>query len=107
MKPQFGRWAAEPPVAVMPFQFTGADTSLKPIERGFAELVTTDLSHVSRLTVLERERIQGLLDEISLQQTRASSPARASAPEQQSCRRAGWSAARSSRMDSSFARTPS
>ena len=55
-------------VAVMPFQFTGSDTSLKPIERGFAELVTTDLSRVSRLTVLERERLQGLLDEIALQQ---------------------------------------
>ncbi|HEY4306418.1 MAG TPA: tetratricopeptide repeat protein [Gemmatimonadaceae bacterium] len=55
-------------VAVMPFQFTGADTSLRPIERGFAELVTTDLSRVSRLTVLERDRIQSLLDEIQLQQ---------------------------------------
>lgn len=54
-------------VAVMPFQFSGADTSLKPIERGFAELVTTDLSRVSRLTVLERERLQALLDEIDLQ----------------------------------------
>jgi len=55
-------------VAVMPFQFTGTDTSLKPIERGFAELVTTDLSRISRLTVLERERLQALLDEMSLQQ---------------------------------------
>lgn len=62
---------AGPPntVAVMPFQFTGADTSLQPIERGFAELVTTDLSRVSQLTVLERERLQGLLDEIALQQS--------------------------------------
>jgi tetratricopeptide (TPR) repeat protein len=62
--------AAGPPttVAVMPFQFTGSDTSLKPIERGFAELVTTHLSRVSRLTVLARERLQGLLDEIALQQ---------------------------------------
>jgi tetratricopeptide (TPR) repeat protein len=62
---------AGPPttVAVMPFQFTGTDTTLKPIERGFAELVTTDLSRVSRLTVLERERLQGLLDEIALQQS--------------------------------------
>ncbi len=55
-------------VAVMPFQFSGADTSLKPLERGFAELVTTDLSRVSRLTVLERERLQALLHEIELQQ---------------------------------------
>jgi TolB-like protein len=53
----------------MPFRFTGSDTSLKPIERGFAELVTTDLSRVSRLTVVERERLQALLDEIALQQT--------------------------------------
>jgi tetratricopeptide (TPR) repeat protein len=61
---------AGPPntVAVMPFSFVGSDTSLKPLERGFAELVTTDLSHVSRLTVVGRMRIQALLDEIALQQ---------------------------------------
>lgn len=56
-------------VAVMPFQFTGADTSFKPLERGFAELITTDLSRISKLTVLERERLQALLDEMTLQQT--------------------------------------
>jgi tetratricopeptide (TPR) repeat protein len=55
-------------VAVMPFTFTGADTSLKPIERGFADLVTTDLSRASSLKVLERARLQALLDEIQLQQ---------------------------------------
>lgn len=64
-----GRAGPANTVAVMPFQFTGADTSLKPIERGFAELVTTDLTRVSQLTVLERERLQGLLDEIALQQS--------------------------------------
>lgn len=56
-------------VAVMPFTFSGSDTSLKPLERGFAELVTTDLSRSSALTVVERERLQALLDEIKLQQT--------------------------------------
>ena len=56
-------------VAVMPFLFAGSDTTLKPLERGFAELVTTDLSRSSRLTVVERARIQALLDEITLQQT--------------------------------------
>ncbi|HVX39084.1 MAG TPA: tetratricopeptide repeat protein [Gemmatimonadaceae bacterium] len=55
-------------IAVMPFRFTGADTSLKPLERGFAELVTTDLSRVSALTVVDRMRLQALLDEIALQQ---------------------------------------
>ena len=55
-------------VAVLPFVFSGSDTSLKPLERGFAELVTTDLSRSSALTVLERARLQALLDEMQLQQ---------------------------------------
>jgi tetratricopeptide (TPR) repeat protein len=62
---------AGPPntVAVMPFSFTGSDSSLKPLERGFAELLTTDLSRSSQLAVLERARMQALLDEMQLQQT--------------------------------------
>ena len=56
-------------VAVMPFSFTGADSSLKPLERGFAELLTTDLSRVKALTVVDRARLQAILDEIKLQQT--------------------------------------
>jgi tetratricopeptide (TPR) repeat protein len=56
-------------VAVLPFKFTGADTSLTPLERGFAELVATDLSRSSQLTVVERARLQALLDEIQLQHT--------------------------------------
>src|ERR1043166_8341606 len=55
-------------VAVLPFRFTGQDTSLKPLERGFAELLTTDLTRISRLTVVDRARIQALLDELTLQQ---------------------------------------
>jgi TolB-like protein len=55
-------------VAVMPFRFTGTDTSLKPLERGMAELIVTDLSRASALKVVERTQLQALLDEISLQQ---------------------------------------
>jgi len=55
-------------VAVMPFAFSGSDTSLKPLERGLADLVTTDLSRSSALKVLERTQLQALLDEIQLQQ---------------------------------------
>jgi tetratricopeptide (TPR) repeat protein len=54
-------------VAVTPFRFSGPDTTYKPLERGFAELITTDLSRSSQLTVVERERLQALLDEIALQ----------------------------------------
>jgi tetratricopeptide (TPR) repeat protein len=58
-------------VAVLPFTFSGADTSLKPLERGFAELLATDLTRVSSLKVLDRARIQAMLDELALQQTGA------------------------------------
>lgn len=58
-------------VAVLPFSFAGPDTSLKPLERGFAELLTTDLSHSAQLTVVDRSRTQALLDEIALQQSGA------------------------------------
>jgi TolB-like protein len=55
-------------VAVMPLRFVGTDSSLQPLERGFAELITTDLSRSHELTVVERARLQALLDEIALQQ---------------------------------------
>lgn len=61
----------EKTVAVMPLRFTGADTSLQPLERGMAELLTIDLARSHQLTVVERSRIQALLDEIKLQQTGA------------------------------------
>lgn len=56
-------------VAVMPLRFTGTDTTLQPLERGMAELITTDLSRSHELTVVERARLQSLLDEIALQQS--------------------------------------
>lgn len=56
-------------VAVMPFAFTGSDTSLRPLERGMAELIVTDLSRSTALKVVERTQLQSLLDEIQLQQT--------------------------------------
>jgi tetratricopeptide (TPR) repeat protein len=56
-------------IAVLPLRFSGADTSLKVLERGFADLLTTDLARSSQLTLVERSRMQALLDEIKLQQT--------------------------------------
>jgi TolB-like protein len=62
---------AGPPttVAVLPLRFSGSDSSLRPLARGFAELLTSDLSRSSKLTVVERARIQTLLDELALQQS--------------------------------------
>lgn len=56
-------------IAVPPLKFTGTDTNLVPLERGIAELLITDLARSSQLTVLERERMQALLDEVARGQT--------------------------------------
>jgi tetratricopeptide (TPR) repeat protein len=53
-------------IAVMPFRYTGADSSLRPLERGLAAIVVTDLSRVRRLRLVEREQLQALLDELRL-----------------------------------------
>src|SRR6185503_14121662 len=54
-------------VAVMPLRFVGSDSTLQPLERGLAELITTDLSRSHELTIVERARLQALLNEIALQ----------------------------------------
>ncbi len=53
-------------IAVPPLTFQGTDTTLKPLERGLAELLITDLSRSAKLTVVERDRMQALADEIAL-----------------------------------------
>lgn len=53
-------------VAVMPFRYSGSDTTFRPLERGLAALVVTDLSRVQRLRLVERARVQVLLDELKL-----------------------------------------
>jgi TolB-like protein len=58
-------------VAVMPLRFVGPDSTLKPLERGLAELITIDLARSSQLTVVERARIQALIDELALQSSGA------------------------------------
>jgi tetratricopeptide (TPR) repeat protein len=52
-------------VAVLPFRCV-CDTAYKPLERGLAELVVTDLSVSKQLRVLERDRMQAIADEIRL-----------------------------------------
>ena len=62
-------------VAVLPLRFSGSDSSLRPLGRGLAELLTLDLARSSQLTVLERARIQAVLDELALQQAGQTDPA--------------------------------
>ena len=53
-------------IAVMPFAYTGSNEDIKPLSRGFAQLVVTDLAKSRQVRVLERERMQAMLDEMHL-----------------------------------------
>lgn len=62
-------------VAVMPFHYTGADSNFRPLERGLSALMVTDLARVRSLRVVERERLQALLDEMKLGESGRVDPA--------------------------------
>ncbi len=53
-------------VAVFPFAHAGGPPELRPLGRALAEMLVTDLSQTERLRVLERARVQALLDEMRL-----------------------------------------
>jgi TolB-like protein len=53
-------------VAVMPFAYSGTNEEIRPLSRGFAQLVVTDLAKSRQIRVLERDRMQAILDEMRL-----------------------------------------
>lgn len=73
--------ASTPPqpqtVGVFPFTYQGSDERLRPLGRALAEMLTTDLAQVSRLHVLERLRVQLLLNEMALTEQQRVDPATA------------------------------
>jgi len=64
-------------LAVLPWSYLGGNAELKPLERGLAHLVLSDLAKVSRLTLLERERVQAMADELALGAAGQTDPATA------------------------------
>ena len=72
--------ALQPPqpatVAVLPLVIAG-DSSVQPLSRGLAELITTDLAYIRTLRLLERLQIGMLLDELKLGQSERVEPATA------------------------------
>jgi TolB-like protein len=62
-------------IAVMPLSFTGSDSTLRPLQRGMADLLVTDLARSAQLTVVERARLQALLGEMELQRAGATEAA--------------------------------
>jgi TolB-like protein len=54
---------------VLPFHYLGGDESLRPLGRGLTHLVVSDLARIERLTLLEREQVQAIADEIGMSAT--------------------------------------
>lgn len=63
-------------IAVLPMTIAG-DSSLQPLSRGLADLLTTDLALVRNLRLLERVQIGTLLDELQLSSSGRADPATA------------------------------
>jgi tetratricopeptide (TPR) repeat protein len=53
-------------VAVLPFTIGGSNADLQPLQVGLADLVISDLAKPKKLTIVERDRIQAISDEIAL-----------------------------------------
>lgn len=62
-------------VAVMPMTFSGTDQTLAPLGRGMTDLLIGDLARSSQVQLLERDRIQAIVDELALAQTGATDAA--------------------------------
>src|SRR6267378_2773548 len=63
-------------VAVLPIVVAG-DSTYRPLSRGLAELITTDLAYIRTLKLLERLQIGVLLDELKLGTSERADPATA------------------------------
>jgi len=57
-------------VAVVPMEYQGGSEKYQPLGRGLAEMFTTDLANVGRLKVVERVRLQAILDELKLSRSK-------------------------------------
>lgn len=56
-------------VAVLPLQHQGSQDKYAPLGRGLAEMMISDLTKIDRLRLVERIRLQALLDELKLAQS--------------------------------------
>ncbi len=65
-------------VAVMPFSNVNKDTETDWLSEGIAETLTTKLGNVRKIRLVERQRIDSILKEVSLGQSGAIDPATAS-----------------------------
>ena len=69
--------AAPKPVAVLDFDNNSGDTRYDPLGKGIAAMMISDLSEVSALKLVERQKMQDLIQEMELQQSKYFDPATA------------------------------
>lgn len=58
-------------MAVFPLLYHGINKDYAPLSRGFSEMISIDLAKLKEIKVLERVRIQAVLDELKLSQSLA------------------------------------
>jgi TolB-like protein len=66
-----------PTIAVLYFDYEGDNAELIQLRKGFAQMLTSDLAALDGVTVLERARLQEVLDEVALSRTAKFDPATA------------------------------
>lgn len=66
--------AALPTVAVLYFDYTGKDVELEVLRKGLAQMLISDLSAIDAIRLVERDRLQEVLAELKLQQSKKFDP---------------------------------
>ncbi|MBB4070237.1 tetratricopeptide (TPR) repeat protein [Salinibacter ruber] len=61
-------------VAVLPLSYQGGSDEYAPLGRGLAEMVSVDLAQINELQLVERVRIEALLDELELAESQYVDP---------------------------------
>ncbi|HEY3446138.1 MAG TPA: CsgG/HfaB family protein [Myxococcales bacterium] len=61
-------------VAVLYFEYTGKNEDLFVLRKGLAQMLATDLANSGQISVVERMRLQEILDELKLTQSRKFDP---------------------------------
>jgi TolB-like protein len=65
-QPGSGKAPRRPIIAVLYFDYTGRDEALAVLAKGLAQMLISDLAAVDGACIVERERLQALLDEMKL-----------------------------------------
>lgn len=69
--------AQRPTVAVLYFDYPGDDPELKVLSKGLASMLITDMGAQEGFDVVEREKIQAIIEELELSRTELMDPSKA------------------------------